>query len=256
MKLWINPLIVAFVFLTRFPMPALKTITPEDEGRSLSCYPIVGLTIGLTLSLITLLLHPYFPSIVLSAIVLISWIIITGGLHLDGLGDSADGWMSGSTTIEHTLEIMHDSRNGSGAIIAISCVLLIKFVALTVLIEQQYYQGLIIAPVLARCVIPMLLDKSSPLHLPYVQTNGIANNIVKFSTNMVSFFASIFAITTLLVLSSIPTAIILIVSGLLTLLVLRRLMLKHLGGTNGDTAGACIEIIESVSLLAISFILH
>ena len=73
---------------------------------------------------------------------------VTGGLHLDGLADSADGWLGGINNVDKTLEIMHDSRCGSGALVAVISVLLVKFAALTVIIEHQLWIALVIAPIL------------------------------------------------------------------------------------------------------------
>ena len=55
---WLKALATAFIFLTRLPMPRFESIAPEDEGRSLLCFPIVGLVIGLMMLVLAKALFP------------------------------------------------------------------------------------------------------------------------------------------------------------------------------------------------------
>jgi adenosylcobinamide-GDP ribazoletransferase len=252
MSTWLKAIATAFIFLTRIPMPVLPHIEAEDEGRSLLCFPVVGLTIGLLLCLLTITLNTLLTPIVLAAVLTAFWAIITGGLHLDGLADSADGWLAGSGDVQKTLDIMHDPRCGSGALVAVTCVLIMKFAALTVIVQQSLWVVLLVAPILGRCIAPLLFIPGHLFYTPYVQPNGIAKNFIEHCpaiTRQFVFGTIVICTIALGTFYNVKIAAIVIVTSALVLWLLCRLMLQYLGGATGDTAGAATEIIELTVLL-------
>jgi len=107
--------LIAISFLTRMPVKLNQEIKPGDVGQSLLYYPLVGLLIGLILYLTLILIQFISASMsvdVIAAVVLIVWVLITGGLHLDGLADSADAWAGGLGSQQKTLDIMKDPYCG------------------------------------------------------------------------------------------------------------------------------------------------
>ena len=250
MNTWLKAIATAFIFLTRLPMPHFERIEPEDEGRSLLCFPIVGLVIGLLMLVVAKALLPLTSPLVIAALLIAFWAAVTGGLHLDGLADSADGWLGGINDVDRTLEIMHDSRCGSGALVAVVCVLLVKFAALTVIVQNQLWIVLIVAPVLGRCVAPLLFIPGPFLYAPYVQPSGIAKHFIDHCPAVARQTTLAVIILCGLLLGDISTGLIVIGSCALIVFLLRRLMLQRLGGATGDTAGAATEIIEATVLLS------
>lgn len=116
----------AFQFLSRFPVKMQLDFVPPLLRESVVYYPLVGAVIGLCVWLggaLTGALLPSFPAAVLT---LTLWVWLTGGLHLDGWMDTADGLLSYRTR-ERMLEIMKDSRVGAMGVIA--CVLLLMMKA-------------------------------------------------------------------------------------------------------------------------------
>lgn len=237
-------LITAFLFLTRLPMPRLENYEPADSGRAFPLFPLVGLVIGALLTLTAATLAPFLPAGVIAAIILSLWVLITGGLHLDGLGDSADGWLAGGDK-ERTLEIMKDPRSGSAAVIIIGCLLLLKYSALIELIEQQHWWALCLAPALARAISLLLL-----LTTPYVSPKGIAEDFLKHASRQHIRIGV--ALTWILAVVVLPLPRMLILLGSVALLFagLRLLMMRRLEGATGDTSGATIEIMEAAVLVA------
>lgn len=249
MAIWLKALATAFIFLTRFPMPTFDRIEPEDEGRSLTCFPVVGLTIGLLLWLLAASLSGVFSPLLLAALITAFWAACTGGLHLDGLADSADGWLAGRGNVQRSLDIMHDSRCGSGALVTVVCLLLIKFAALTVIIQQQQWLILTIAPIMGRCVAPMLFIAGGLFYTPYVQPKGIAKHFIEHCPGFAPQLSLLIVLSCGLLTGKLATGLVIIGSCGLVMVLLRRMMRDFLGGATGDTAGACTEIIETVVLI-------
>src|SRR4030067_809221 len=105
---------IAVQFLTRFPLPAFDRPKGRDAGRSLLFYPLVGLLIGAVLVAINEAAAGASET-VRAALLLAAWVIVTGGLHLDGLADSADARGGGVGGPKPTLPPPENSRGGPGA---------------------------------------------------------------------------------------------------------------------------------------------
>ncbi len=120
------------------------------------------------------LLHA-LPIILLSSLILVVWIWLTGGLHLDGLADTADAWVGGFGDKERTLAIMKDPSCGPIGVLSLIILCLIKWSAIYVLIEQQHYSALILFPILGR-LAPLFLF----LTTQYVREKGLGSSIAEF----------------------------------------------------------------------------
>ncbi|WP_162232572.1 adenosylcobinamide-GDP ribazoletransferase, partial [Methylogaea oryzae] len=105
-------------------------------GRSLLAYPAVGLLIGVLLAVVHGL-SDAAPPAVSAALILLTWVLSTGALHLDGLADCADAWVGGHGSRERTLQILKDPHAGSVAVAVTVTVLLAKFAALQSLPAQS-----------------------------------------------------------------------------------------------------------------------
>lgn len=91
---------------------------------------MVGLLIGSLLALFASLLELIeIPTLTRNALTIAAWVVLTGGLHLDGAMDTADGL--GVTNPERRLEVMKDSATGAFGAIAGMIILLLKTVTLT-----------------------------------------------------------------------------------------------------------------------------
>jgi adenosylcobinamide-GDP ribazoletransferase len=236
-----TPFLLALGLLTRLPVSQIKTIEATDSGRSALFYPLIGLIIGVILYLPTWL-FPHASSFVLAAIIVTLWAIITGGLHLDGLADSADGWLGGQGNIEKTRAIMKDPLVGSAGVIATVCLLLLKFSVISSLLQNEAGIPLIVAPLIGRTVILLLFVSTR-----YANPQGMAQQIIE---NLPRNIAS--GIIAVCLLIGIFFSFWGIVFSLIGFWLLRRLMLKRLGGCTGDTTGASVEISEMLFLLGAS----
>lgn len=147
-----TPFWIALQFLTTFPVRLSAMPTPQQNAQALLFYPVVGLLIGGILYGIALLLHA-LPLVLLSSVILVLWIWLTGGLHLDGLADTADAWVGGFGDKARTLEIMKDPSCGPIGVLSLVIVCILKWSALYVLLQQQCYSTLILFPALGLSLI-------------------------------------------------------------------------------------------------------
>lgn len=243
-----KPFLLALSLLTRLPVKEIDNLQDSDTGKSALFYPLIGLIIGLFL-FVPVILFNEFSQITIAAIITVLGAIITGGLHLDGLADSADGWLGGTGNREKTVRIMKDPVVGSAGVIAIVSVLILKFAVLTNITQSSFHAILttsaivIFVPVISRAMILLLL-----LTTEYVSEKGMATTVV---AHLPLKNAVIIAVACILLGFYISFW------GMLFTLVsfwfLRRLMIKHLGGCTGDTIGATVEITEVLFLIGYVF---
>ncbi|MCD1262010.1 adenosylcobinamide-GDP ribazoletransferase [Paenibacillus athensensis] len=125
-------LTASFQFLTRLPIPVRLTYTDQVFRRSVVFYPLVGGVLGLLLALSGWGLQQWLPVWPATVLLLAFWVALTGGLHLDGLMDAADGLLSHRPR-EQMLEIMKDSRVGAMGVIVCVLHVLIKAALLSAL---------------------------------------------------------------------------------------------------------------------------
>ncbi len=243
-----KPFLVALQFLTRLPV-FLKTQPNEKQiGSSLLYYPLVGLLIGLLLLSLGWLFSHSQP-LVTAALIVVAWVLLTGALHLDGLADSADAWVGGMGDRGKTLAIMKDPNCGPSGVVALILILLLKFVALYGLIIANEWITILLTCILARTLIPLLF-----LTTPYVRSDGLGSPFATHQPRRLSIIV-VAATPLLILLLTDRVHIWLVIVAVMAFLLLRALMIKRLGGTTGDTAGALIEITETIVLLAAILIL-
>ncbi|MDZ4262457.1 MAG: adenosylcobinamide-GDP ribazoletransferase [Pseudomonadota bacterium] len=239
-----RPFWIALQFLTRLPVPSQGHISPDEQGRSVLFYPLVGALIGMAL-VFTAWLAQSQPNILTAALILAVWVVISGALHLDGLADTIDGWIGGQGDHEATMRIMKDPFCGPMGLTAIVVVLLVKFAALHVLLDHGQWAWLLIAPLLARAAVIALFRWT-----PYVRAQGLgseqADNLPRDSVAWVLAACALFA---LIVIGWGALAVLLVAA--LLFVWLRSRMVQRLGGTTGDTAGAMVEIMEMALLVVL-----
>jgi adenosylcobinamide-GDP ribazoletransferase len=242
----LQPLWIALQFLTRLPCPAPRDFSEPAVGRSALAYPLVGTLIGLILlALYSLFANSAAP--VSAALLLTAWVLLSGGLHLDGLGDSADAWLGGGHDRERSLAIMKDPRAGSAAVIAIVLLLLLKFAALSALPAEQALPALLWAPLLGRSLLLPLF-----LTTPSARDEGLGAVLARHLPRRAALAVSLL-VALLMVLELGMTGLVLLALLLALGAGLRRLMLNRLGGLTGDTAGALVELSEAACLLTFCF---
>lgn len=240
----IRPILIAVQFLTTLPVRFGGAPAEQEIGRSLTFYPLIGLVLGLFLAAGTWLLQRQ-PPLLVAALLLLGWTALTGALHLDGLADCADAWVGGRGDRMRTLAIMKDPYSGPVGVAAVAVVLLLKFAALTVLCGNRAFALLPVAPVLGRAAIQALF-----LTTAYVRPQGLGSALVAQMRRGEVFLALCLTCGAVWLAGGNPglTAL-LATAGALTLF--RQAILRRIGGTTGDTAGALVEIVEATAMVAL-----
>jgi adenosylcobinamide-GDP ribazoletransferase len=194
-----------------------------------------------------------FPVAVVAALLLAASVLLTGGLHLDGLMDTADG-VFGGHTVARRLEIMRDSRTGSYGVLAGVLVVLLKFACLISLPPGMRTVALMLAPLSGRWSMVLCIA-----FFPYARPEGLGAAFRTGVTRPVASLATLVAFvlaTALSVLSGLalwPGPILLLAAGVAAWALASRMAAKLLGLT-GDCYGAVNELVESfVLLLLVAF---
>ncbi|MDR9437571.1 MAG: adenosylcobinamide-GDP ribazoletransferase [Thiohalophilus sp.] len=241
--------VTALQLLTRIPLsiPGYDPARQEKvAGYAVLFYPVIGLLIGALLVLVLGLLQPLWQSeayLLHAGLLIVTWVIVTGALHLDGLADSADAWLGGFGDRERTLAIMKDPYAGPAGVTAIMVILLLKFAALSEL-TWTLWPALLVIPVLARLQVVSLF-----LTTAYVRPGGMGAAATEFLPRKTAWACLL--LIAIAVIAFIDMGWMLIVGMGVVFVVLRAIMQQRLGGTTGDTAGALIEITEAALLCLI-----
>ncbi|MGU3349032.1 adenosylcobinamide-GDP ribazoletransferase [Pseudomonas monsensis] len=241
------PLWIALQFLSSLPIRLPGMPEPEQLGRSLLCYPLVGLLFGVMLWGLNLALAGA-PLLLHAALLLTVWVLLSGALHLDGLADSADAWLGGFGDRERTLTIMKDPRSGPIAVVTLVLVLLLKFAALLALIGQQQGVVLLIVPMLGRAALLGLF-----LTTPYVRAGGLGQALADHLPRRAGWWVLGASMLGSLLIAGVEAVVALVVAfGMFVWL--RQVMMRRLGGTTGDTAGALLELLEMAVLVGLALV--
>src|SRR6266566_2781422 len=238
-------LVAAVRFLSVLPLPEYPrhfddATVPQRVGSGY--YPVVGLLLGLLLSLLVVVAGPHLPTLALAALLVVGLVLLTGGLHLDGLIDACDGLFGGATR-ERKLEIMRDSRVGSFGVLGAACVLLLKWSFLASLGSAHLIQALLITLPCARWTMVVALRA-----FPSARITGLGAAFRQAVTPGSLLQAGITAMIIALLAGGLVGAVAWIVATLLAL-ALGAWVTRILGGLTGDIYGAIAEITEAILLL-------
>ncbi|HHV65315.1 MAG TPA: adenosylcobinamide-GDP ribazoletransferase [Peptococcaceae bacterium] len=246
MKDFLSAIVIAFSFLTAIPLPMLEW--KEQRIKFLPVLmPLVGLGIGSLGYCLFCLLDNFAFSVFSKAVIMaLFYPFITGGLHLDGLMDTADAYFS-RQSIEQKLKIMKDSRVGAFAVITLISLLLLKvaFFSELFLAGRERAYLLLFIPVSSRIVQAVMLCS-----FPYAKEDGLAVMFGKNQRKGVIYTLSLFL--------AITAGFIYLLDGFYSLLLPLGLILftgfyyffarKNFGGITGDIVGAYVELAELLLL--------
>ncbi|HEY8043808.1 MAG TPA: adenosylcobinamide-GDP ribazoletransferase [Streptosporangiaceae bacterium] len=246
------------VALSLFTVIPAGTGGDLDEGaaaRAVFWLPVLGAGLGLAgagaMVLVAAGAGTPERQLLGAALAMMLLALLTGGLHLDGLADTADG-LGSRRPADQALEIMRRSDAGPFGVAALVLVLLIQVCALASLPRGQAAAGLVLATVTSR--VGVVLATGSPSARPSGFGALVAGrtSAAGRAASMVLLLAAVVAAG--LALGGLPAAargVLAAAAGLGVAAVLRRVARRRLGGLTGDVFGAIIELSTATVLLVL-----
>jgi adenosylcobinamide-GDP ribazoletransferase len=237
-----SDLLSAFALLSRLPLPNHRA----TGAASAWAWPLVGAVLGaLGATLASGALWLGVTPGVTAALVLAIGSMLTGGLHEDGLSDTADG-LYGGWTKERRLEIMKDSRVGSYGVLALVLVTLARWSALTaVLVYGGHWAALVASGALSRAPMALIMAL-----LPNARGEGLSH-----ATGRPSPATALLALILAMAIAAALTgwaAVPLVFAALAAALWLAFSALRRIGGQTGDILGASQQLAEAACLAVLS----
>jgi adenosylcobinamide-GDP ribazoletransferase len=241
---WRNQARLAAGFLTIAPVGS-GPATPAALAGSMAWFPLIGFALGAALAATDYLLAFSIPRAVRATLLVLALTAITGGVHLDGLADTADACGAGRDRIR-ALEILRDSRIGTFGAAAIFFVLALKIAALVSTAGHTEWLALYLAPGIARWAMVAL-----PYRMDYLRERGAGSGLLGMDEQRNLKVATLIALISILPISG-GAALRGIVAALVVVWVLRAGYRRWLGGITGDLIGAGGELVEAVVLIAVA----
>jgi adenosylcobinamide-GDP ribazoletransferase len=239
-----KPLLAAIQFLTVIPFPKSFTGGEKELERCMPFFPVVGLLIGIIIAAFDHVMGFIFPPLPASVMTVIAMTGISGGLHMDGLADTADGFFSARPR-ERVLEIMRDSRTGVMGVLAVVFVIVLK-VSVLISLFPPFRPGIIVLmPLAGRCSFVVMMTA-----LPYVRREGglaTAFGVGKSWLNVLWTSAFLLAAGWI---AGHWMGLAASFSALLMAALFSVYCFRKIGGYTGDTLGAGCEITEIIPAIA------
>lgn len=240
-------LLIAISFFTRIPIK-LADVSAEEFYESMILIPLVGVFIGFILwgaGLLFGLIHFIQLQALLMVIV---YIWLTGGLHLDGFADTTDALFSARDR-DKMMEIMKDSRLGAFGAIGLILIILTNWMTYTIILPQ-YGAALLVMPVFGRTMAIMATCFST--YAP--GGGGLGKRFVEMTQlrHFIIYLVLLLGYATLILgLPGLLTAVV----GLLPALLLMKNLQHKIGGMTGDTIGMTIELNQTFFMVVFAVIL-
>lgn len=233
---WLQDLAGAWIFYS--VLPAWPGIPPRFE-RIARFAPWIGLVIGGLQALLWSLLQAHVPLLAQVCVVLAAGLLLTGGLHMDGAMDTADGLAAG----ERLLEAMRDSRVGASGAQALAVLLLLKGGALASL-QNDAPLALLWAALWGR-MAPLL----AMAWFPYLHASGTAGFHRQHWTGLLrEAWPGVLAVGGLVWLNVFLGESFIGLAGALPAFLVPLWLGRRLAGHSGDSYGACVEWTEVLAL--------
>ncbi|MCF6150378.1 MAG: adenosylcobinamide-GDP ribazoletransferase [Candidatus Kuenenia sp.] len=265
----------ALKFLTIIPSKTESGELPGKNNYIVCWFPIIGIIIGIILSIVYILCQYVFPYYITNVLILVAYVLITGALHLDGFADTCDG-IFGGWNKEKRLEIMKDSHIGSYGVVGLIFILGLKYVCLlhignysgslgvkevstVLLLKFNALNSINISPetmtkIIVLCLMPAVGRWTQVFAAgisDYARdTSGTGCFIVKGTTRKHVLFASIIPLVLMLYLFRLKGLAVCAIIVVLTLFIIWYIKRK-IGGMTGDTLGALNEVAEIIFLVTL-----
>lgn len=246
MKRYLENFLLMIQLLTRIPINKSLPCDNDDFKRGSSFFAIVGLIIGIIQFIVYSVFIRVFDLEITVIIIIIIDILITGGFHIDGFGDTCDGFFA-TKGKDKIIDIMKDSRIGTFACIGIIINILIKFIGYRIILSNTTSYIIILLPMISRVSISLIsyigkAAKETGSGNLFINTVGIKQVIINYI---------LFSVTAFFMLD-IKKIIILIIVSIITTLLFNKYCNSKIKGITGDSLGATNELVILILLIILS----
>lgn len=245
---WLTELRLAAGFLTILPVLPCVGASGEAVAGSLGWFPLIGFVMGGILVVEDFALAALFGHVIASALAVLTLSVLTGALHLDALGDTADA-LGAASDRRRALDIMRDSRIGTFGTVAIALFLGLEIIALartSAFGAGRRAAALWLAPGLARWAMAAVSWR-----VEYLRPGGAGATMLRGSGDRnVALASAITAVAIIPVLSTHALAACAVAIAIVV--ALRAVYQRWLGGVTGDLIGAAGELVEVAVLLVMA----
>ncbi len=238
-------LAAALGLLSRLPVPVDATVAQARGAAAAWAYPLAGLLIGAITALAGVVaLWLGLPPALAAGLMLAVGVVVTGGLHEDGLADAADGLWGGHDRARR-LEIMRDSRIGTYGVLALGLSLILRWAALTALIGA----GWLWVPALVAAVLSRTAMVAVMAGLRHARGDGLAHAVGRPGMRTAQIAGGIGALVALTLTGwwVVPLALIVTAVAFGTASIAK----AKIGGQTGDILGATQQLTEIAALLTL-----
>lgn len=240
---WWRDFVRAAIFLTRIPLE----VDPDNATRPLAAavrgFPLVGLVVGMIGAVVLLAADALgLPEFASALLAIAATVAVTGGIHEDGLADTADGMMAGRDR-DGTLAIMRDSRIGAFGALALIVVIGLKISALEALEPAAAAAALVAAEVAGRTALPTILRAMRP-----ARADGLgfdAGQPARDELMLANVLGGVF----ILLMIGVVTGIVAMAVGAGVAALAARGIGARIGGHTGDVLGAVQQLTATTVLL-------
>lgn len=256
----IKGLILCIQFFTSIPIPYAVPMDKTYIERAIRMFPILGLLQGMIYTFITYLLVEWSPlsTLAISFIIWFVWILVTGGLHLDGWMDVSDAYFSYRDP-KRRLEIMKDSRVGAFGVLSVIIILSARFLFIYETINRMtpvVYLFIFIIPFFGKIIVGTLI-----VTVKSAKSTGLGVMFQEAAKKKTLFTYPVYLVVLFLISFFIwPHSFFLLVVFLLItgvyIAVIRKKIVTWFGGMTGDVLGASIEGGETLLWMVLWLLLY
>lgn len=241
LRVQVTSFLASMQLLTLVPPVIRRPFELRELGGAVGYFPAVGLLLGLILTGIDAALGVLFPEEIEVILLLGSWVVMTGALHLDGFLDTCDGLFGGHTP-EARLRILRDEHMGAFALAGGVLLLLLKCATLGAITHRV--RVLLVAPTLGRWGMSLAV-----VTFPYARPKGMGRALKDNAGWREAALATGIGLVVAWLAAGWQGLAALGLSGL-TVWAGARFAIRRIPGLTGDIYGALCEVIEVVVLLA------
>ena len=252
MKKNIDYILSNLIFISRIPVKV--HFEYRSDAGNVKFFPLVGVIIGWILFLAIALLKHLFSTLTNSAVLTLLLVGLTGGIHLDGLSDTADGMLSYRSS-DRIIEIMKDSQIGAMGALSLILLILLKIAFFNEILLYDLHFFVLLFPVFGRLSIVNACFFGKPIEKSSLGRGFIGNMTSRaFIGTQLAYYIYIAGVVAWLSENIYDMLVFLIIAFItqIVLIVLAYYIVKRtstkIGGISGDILGAVCEIGETMSM--------